>query len=200
MIKILAATRNIGKLNEIKRLFDHNSIQIKLYFLPDFNITDECPEDGSTFIENATIKSLFYGKFVPDLYSLGEDSGLSVDVLKGAPGIFSSRFSGPNATDEENITKLLNQLNHSKNRDAKFITAICLSKNQKVITTCIGEAKGLITSEKLGVHGFGYDPVFYYPQLKKTFAQLSPEEKNKISHRAEAFKSLIDFLKTHIHQ
>ena len=196
MIELLAATKNKGKLREIEKLFTGGSIRVKLYFLPDFNITVDCRETGETFIENASIKSLFYGKFVPDIYTVGDDSGLAVESLNGAPGIYSARYSGPGATDEKNIIKLLEQLKGIQNRKAKFVTAVCLSKNGQVIQTFTGEVEGIIIDEKRGTGGFGYDPVFYYPPLKKTFAELSTDEKNQISHRARAFRKLRAFLES----
>jgi XTP/dITP diphosphohydrolase len=194
MVEILAATTNRGKVQEIEKLFTSCLIRVRLYFLPDFNIAVDCPEAGETFFENAAAKSLFYGKFVPDIFAVGDDSGLEVEALNGAPGIFSSRYSGPDATDEKNIIKLLKQLKGIENRKAKFITAVCLSINGQIIKTFSGEVEGIIIDEKRGSGGFGYDPVFFYPPLKKTFAQLSPEEKNRISHRARAFQKLKAFL------
>jgi len=196
MLDLLAATRNRGKLKEIEKLFASGSLRVKLYFLPDFHITADCPETGKTFIENAVQKSLFYGKQVPDIYTVGDDSGLAVEALNGRPGIYSSRYSGPDATDEKNIVKLLAQLQGIDNRKAKFVTAVCLSRNGQEIQTFTGEVEGIIIDEKCGSGGFGYDPVFYYPPLKKTFAELSTEEKNQISHRARAFQKLKEFLES----
>jgi XTP/dITP diphosphohydrolase len=196
MFDLLAATRNRGKLKEIKKLFRGGSIRVKLYFLPDFNISVDCLETGETFIENAIQKSLFYGKLVTDIYTVGDDSGLAVDALNGGPGIYSSRYSGPGATDEKNMVKLLEQLQGIENRKAKFVTAVCLSKNGQVIRTFTGEVEGIIIHEKRGSGGFGYDPVFYYPSLGKTFAELTTEEKNRISHRARAFQKLKEFLES----
>ena len=194
MIELLAATKNKGKLREIDTLFTHRPNRVKLYFLPDFNITADCPETGKTFIENATIKSLFYGKMVPEVYTVGDDSGLMVEALGGEPGVYSARYSGAGATDDRNTARLLAELRNISNREAKFVTAVCLSKNGNVIETFTGEVKGVIIDEKRGTNGFGYDPVFYYPPLKKTFAQLSTGEKNRISHRAQAFGKLKAFL------
>jgi len=196
MLHLLAATKNRGKLKEIEKLFSSSSIRVKLYFLPDFHITVDCLETGKTFIENAEQKSRFYGKLVPDMYTVGEDSGLVVEALNGGPGIYSSRYSGPGATEEKNIVKLLEQLQGIENRKAKFVTAVCLSKNGQVIQTFTGEVEGIIIDEKRGSGGFGYDPVFYYPPLKKTFAELTTEEKNQISHRARAFQKLREFLES----
>lgn len=194
MIELLAATTNKGKLEEIRKLFDDSSIPVKLYCLEDFNITVDCPENGTTFNENAEAKSLFYSRMAPGFYTVGDDSGLAVDALDGAPGVYSSRYSDPGATSEKNIVKLLQQLKNQPNRKAKFVSVVCLSKDNTVISHFTGEVHGEIIDEKIGDMGFGYDPVFYYPPYEKTFAQLTTEEKNKISHRALAFQQLKDFL------
>jgi XTP/dITP diphosphohydrolase len=194
MFELLVATKNRGKLEEIKKIFENSSLDIKLQFLPDFGITADCPENGLTFFENATAKSLFYGSYVPELYTVGDDSGLSVDALNGAPGVFSSRFAGEDATDDRNTEKLLTKLQGKKNRKAKFVTALTLTRDGQIIAIFNGEVEGEIIDERRGSHGFGYDPVFYYPPLEKTFAELNTEEKNKISHRARAFKQLKEYL------
>lgn len=199
MIKLLIATKNQGKLEEIKTLFRDSRAHVNLYFLPDFGIAADCAETGKTFAENATIKSLFYGEFVRGrgIYVVGDDSGLTVDALGGAPGIYSSRYSGPGATDETNIVKLLNELHREGNRDAKFITTASLSLEGTLLKTFTGEVEGTIIDEGRGDGGFGYDPVFYYPPLNKTFAQLTREEKNLVSHRARAFQKLKDYIAGH---
>lgn len=194
MIKLLVATTNIGKLEEIRRIFAATSLQVTLLCLDDFNIKIDCPEDGKTFEENATQKSLFYSKMVPDIYTAADDSGLAVGDLNGAPGVHSARFAGPDATDDQNTAKLLEQLKDCAHRGAKFVTSVCLSKNGEKITSFSGEVKGEIIHRKQGEHGFGYDPVFYYPPLEKTFAQLTAKEKNHISHRARAFQQLRVYL------
>lgn len=194
MIELLIATTNQGKLKEIEKLFTDSSVPIKLYFLPDFNIAADCPETGKTFEKNAAIKSLFYGKMAPEVYTVGDDSGLMVEALNGAPGVYSARYSGPGANDDRNTAKLLKELENASNRKAKFVTALCLSKNGRRIATFRGEAGGIIIDKKRGTYGFGYDPVFYCPPLKKTFAQLPAELKNRISHRAKAFQKLKEFL------
>ena len=157
-------------------------------------------EKGHTFLDNALGKSLFYGQKWKDMI-LGEDSGLAIDYLDGAPGIFSARFSGPGATDEKNILKVLGLLEDvaKKNRQAKFVSCMVLSLQGKVLTQIQEEVQGFITFEKEGRYGFGYDPIFYYPPLQKTFAELPPEEKNEISHRGRALKRLKDYLKEYTH-
>lgn len=127
---------------------------------------------------------------------LGEDSGLEIEYLKGAPGIMSARFSAPDATDEKNILKVLHLLDGVPQikRQAKFVSCMVLSQRGKILTQIQEEVKGFITAEKKGSYGFGYDPIFFYPPLKKTFAELFPEEKNTISHRGRALKRLKDYL------
>jgi len=195
--QLLVATTNQGKLEEIRALFTKNHIPIQLYCLKDFNIDADCIEDGHTFEANATKKSLFYNAMVPNgMYTVGDDSGLAVEALDGAPGVYSSRYSGPGATDEKNTDKLLSQLKHVENRNAKFVTVASLSLNGKVIATFQGEVHGVIIDQKRGTNGFGYDPVFYYPPFNKTFAELTTLEKNAISHRAQAFNKLKDYFAT----
>ncbi len=195
MIELLAATTNRGKLEEITHLFAQDFVAVKLYCLADFNITAQCPEDGLTFAQNAAAKALYYSLLVPGVLTAGDDSGLTVEILNGAPGVFSSRYSGPDATDDKNTTKLLTQLKNIPNRNAKFVTAVCLAQDGKIVASFTGEVAGQIIDERRGSHGFGYDPVFYYPPFNKTFAQLTTLEKNNISHRARAFVQLRDFLK-----
>jgi XTP/dITP diphosphohydrolase len=194
MIELLVASRNLGKLREIEAIFDKDCPEVRLYSLEDFNIGEDCPEKGDTFMENAIAKSLFYGQRASEVYTVGDDSGLAVEALNGAPGVYSSRYSGPGATDEKNLQKLLTEMQGIENRGAKFITMVCLSKEGKVRATFRGEAAGILLRQKQGNGGFGYDPIFYYPPLKKTFAQLSTAEKNRVSHRARAFQQLKDFL------
>ncbi len=194
MLDLLAATTNKGKIREIERLFKGGSLDIRLYSLSDFNIDIDCPETGETFLENAVEKSLFYSRMARDMYTIADDSGLAVGALGGKPGVRSARYAGQPKDDEKNIEKLLLELKEIENRKAKFVTVVTLSQNGKAIKSFTGEVEGIILKEKRGTGGFGYDPVFYYPPLQKTFAELTTEEKNKISHRANAFKKLKDFL------
>jgi len=191
--KLLLATTNQGKTREIKNFL--RSLPVHVFSLRDLKIRSFFEERGHTFLDNARGKSLFYGQEWQDMI-LGEDSGLEIDVLSGAPGIVSARFSGPAATDEKNILKVLDMLEKVplKNRQAKFISCMVLTRQGKVLTQIQEEVQGFITSEKRGRHGFGYDPIFYYPPLQKTFAELSPEEKNTISHRGRALKRLKEYL------
>jgi XTP/dITP diphosphohydrolase len=194
-MKLLAATTNEGKIREIEELLKGSFLEIEFYSLADFNITADCPETGETFVENSIEKSLFYSRMKRDMYTIADDSGLAVAALGGRPGVHSARYAGGPKDDEKNIQKLLLELNDAANRQATFVAVVTLAKNGRVIKSFTGEVEGIILKEKRGTGGFGYDPIFYYPPLQKTFAQLTAEEKNQISHRAIAFKKLKLFLK-----
>jgi len=147
-------------------------------------------------MENAEGKTLFYSRIWPGL-TLGEDSGLEVEELSGAPGVLSARFSGEDASDEKNIEKVLSLLRGvpEEKRKARFVSCMVLCRQDKIIHKIKEKVSGYILTQKQGEHGFGYDPIFFYPPLNKTFAQLSPEEKNSVSHRGKALKKLKAFLK-----
>jgi len=191
--KLLVATTNPGKAEEIRAFL--SPLNIKICSLNDICIDEFFPEDKETFIANARGKSLFYSRCWSDL-TLAEDSGLEIEHLNGAPGVLSARFSGSQATDENNIQKVLKLMKGVpfERRKARFVSAVVLSRKGKVLTEFQEYAEGFITLEKKGTHGFGYDPVFYYPPLDKTFAELFLEEKNKVSHRGRALKKIKAFL------
>jgi XTP/dITP diphosphohydrolase len=193
--KLLLATTNPGKAKEMKAFL--SQLPLEIYSLSDVNIKDRFIETGETFLENARGKSLFYGQFWDGL-TIGEDSGLSIDYLNGDPGVFSARYSDPQADDEKNIKKVLKMMKGvpDKKRRARFISCMVLSQRKKGITEIMESAEGFITQAKKGRHGFGYDPIFFYPPLNKTFAELLPESKNEISHRGKALKKLKSFLLT----
>lgn len=165
-----------------------------LQSLPDFKTF---PEEGLTFSENARGKSLFYGKGW-DGFTLGEDSGLEIDFLKGAPGVHSARFSDPGATDEKNIQKVLELLREvpREKRTARFVSCMVVSRQGGVVREIQDSAPGFIAERRQGEGGFGYDPIFYYTPLKKTFAELDPQEKNQVSHRGKTLKQLRIFLES----
>jgi len=190
--KLLIATTNQGKADEIKSFLARLPIQVLC--LLDIEFNESFPETGKTFMDNARSKSLFYSKSWDGL-TLAEDSGLIIDSLSGAPGILSARFSDPNATDERNIQKVLRLMKEmsKEKRTAKFVCCMVLSKKGKIITEITEHVDGYITNKKKGIFGFGYDPIFYYPPLRKTFAELSPNEKNSVSHRGRALKKLQEF-------
>jgi len=195
--KLLLATTNRGKTQEIKEFL--KSLPVRIYALHDLNIKAFFEEKGRTFLDNAEGKSLFYSQNWEDMI-LGEDSGLEIDHLDGAPGIVSARFSDPGATDEKNIQKVLLLMKDvpPKDRLARFVSCMVLSRKGEVLTTIQEEVQGVITTEKKGRSGFGYDPIFYYPPLQKTFAELAPAEKNKVSHRGQALIRLKDYLRKNI--
>lgn len=190
---LLVATTNPGKAKEIQTSL--SSLNFKIFSLKDIRFNESFPEDKSTFIENARGKSLFYSRYWSDL-TLAEDSGLEIEHLNGAPGVLSARFSGPRATDETNIQKVLKLMKGVpfEQRKARFVSAVVLSQRGKILREFKEYTEGFITFEKKGLYGFGYDPVFYYPPLDKTFAELLPEEKNIVSHRGRALKKLKAFI------
>lgn len=191
--KLLIATTNRGKIEEIGFCLRH--LPLRVFSLFEFRSLDIYEEDNSSFLANARGKSLFYGKKWEGL-TLGEDSGLLIDILKGAPGVRSARFSDPGATDEKNIAKVLRLMEGlpEEKRSARFVSCLVLSQEGKILAEITGETKGFITVSKKGRSGFGYDPIFYYPPLDKTFAQLSKEAKNEVSHRGRALRQLKVFL------
>lgn len=191
--RLLLATTNKGKAKEIASFL--SELPLKIFTLQEVFPNNVFNEEGNTFAENARGKSLFYSRQWEDL-TLAEDSGLEIEHLKGAPGVLSARFSGPQATDEKNNSKVLKLMEGVPldQRRARFVSCIVLSQKGKIVKEVKECANGLITFEKKGCYGFGYDPIFYYPPLNKTFAELLPEEKNRVSHRGRALKKLKKFL------
>ncbi|MBW1982142.1 MAG: XTP/dITP diphosphatase [Deltaproteobacteria bacterium] len=186
-LPLVLATRNAGKTEEIRSILAKFPITIKN--LTDFGPIPEVVEDGQTFEDNAVKKARFVAK-VLGLPALADDSGLMVDALGGLPGVKSARFAGENATDEENNAKLLAELTGVDNRAASFVCVIAIAVPWGPALIYEGRCQGSITTEPVGSQGFGYDPLFYYPPLRKTFAQLTTEEKNRISHRGLALQEL----------
>lgn len=193
MGKILIATRNKGKVREIKKILD--GLPIELLSLDDFKIDTEVAETGSTFEENAVLKATGYGK-IAGILTMAEDSGLEVDALGGAPGVLSARYC-PGEDEGRNslVLKNLRGVPFEK-RTARFRCAMAIYEpKSKTLKTCQGKMEGIITEAPRGKNGFGYDPVFYLPKFKKTNAEISTEEKNKISHRGKAFRKAKKLLK-----
>jgi len=184
---IVLATGNTNKLQEIKALLRDYPVSIKS--LADFGPMPEPVEDGVTFDENAYKKALHYAK-VLGLPCLADDSGLVVDALDGRPGVYSARYAGPDATDWDNCEKLLKEMDTEGDRSAHFVCVLSLATPAGPALTWEGRCDGEITTERRGKSGFGYDPIFFYPQLGKTFAEISMEEKGKVSHRGRA---LVEF-------
>jgi XTP/dITP diphosphohydrolase len=191
--KILVATTNPGKAAELQAMLDAD---VRWLSLADFPDISEVEEDGTTFIENAAKKALGYAK-ATGLWTIADDSGLVIDALGGAPGIESARFSGEKGAgrtliDHKNIAKVLKLLNSvpAEKRTARFVCSLCLASPEEVLIQTQGTLEGLITEREIGQNGFGYDPVFFVPNLDKTVAQLTREEKNAISHRGNAIRKL----------
>ena len=194
---IVIATRNPGKLREFQTLL--RSMNCEILSLEDFADTDgvEIEESGSTFAENARLKAVGYSRLVP-FPVLADDSGLEVDALGGRPGVHSARYGGPNVSDEDRIRKLLDELErHKGRRDARFVCVLALAQNGEVIAEAEGSCSGFIAREMRGSKGFGYDPVFLFPELNKTFAELDETEKNQYSHRARAVVGFQSFYALH---
>jgi XTP/dITP diphosphohydrolase len=186
-ISIVLATRNKGKVREIKALLSGYDIIIKS--LNDFGPIPSVEESGSTFEDNAYIKAHFTAR-VLGLPAIADDSGLVVEALEGAPGVYSARYAGEEASDLENNIKLLKEMDGKTNRKARFETAVIIAVPRGPALTYIGKVEGEITEAPRGSNGFGYDPLFYYPPMAKTFAQMTGHEKNSISHRGRAIKEL----------
>jgi XTP/dITP diphosphohydrolase len=186
-LTLVIATGNPGKTAEIRDLLRGFPINIKN--LDDFGPIPPVVEDGDTFDENAYKKASFVSKIL-GLPALADDSGLVVEALGGAPGVYSARYAGENATDTQRHTKLLEEMKGHTNRQAAFECVISLAVPTGAALTYEGSCEGLIAEKPSGDGGFGYDPVFYYPPLKKTFGQLSREAKSRISHRGQALGEL----------
>ncbi len=186
-LTLVIATGNPGKTAEIRDLLRGFPINIKN--LDDFGPIPPVVEDGDTFDENAYKKASFVSKIL-GLPALADDSGLVVEALGGAPGVYSARYAGENATDTQRHTKLLEEMKGHTNRQAAFECVISLAVPTGAALTYEGRCEGLIAEKPAGDGGFGYDPVFYYPPLKKTFGQLSREAKSRISHRGQALGEL----------
>lgn len=197
--KILAATTNRGKLREIAQILE--GLSLDLMTLDDLGLNQPAPEEGLTFLDNARQKALFYSRSTSHL-TLAEDSGLEVEYLGGAPGVTSARFSGPQADDASNLAKVLKLMHGlpAGKRRARFVCCIVLRRKGKTLTEITGTAEGRISLEPRGRNGFGYDPIFFYPPLGRTFAELTPQEKNGVSHRGQALRQMRDFLTRMLHQ
>ncbi|MGZ4815266.1 MAG: RdgB/HAM1 family non-canonical purine NTP pyrophosphatase [Terriglobales bacterium] len=198
MARILVASSNQGKLRDFAAVAAPYSIEIA--GIPGFNDLPDVVEDAPTFETNAQKKAEHYSRYAPGEYVLADDSGLEVDALHGAPGIFSARYAStpnhPNATDAENNAKLVHEMAGipEDSRQARFVCAIAVARDGRTVATFRGCANGVIQDEPRGTGGFGYDPLFCVTSLKKTFAELTPEEKAQVSHRGEAFRKLLQWM------
>jgi XTP/dITP diphosphohydrolase len=188
-LELIVATRNHGKVREIRKILKGLGFQI--HALDDFSQTPDVAEDGRDFTENALKKARFYAGHFKTL-TLADDSGLEVDFLKGSPGVFSARYAGENASTEENNRKLLKEMEKAapSERSARFQCVIAIVSPDGKEAVAEGSCEGKIGFKEVGKKGFGYDPLFILPRYGKTMAQLTLEEKNKISHRGKALRKL----------
>jgi XTP/dITP diphosphohydrolase len=188
-LTLVIATRNPGKTKEIRHLLKDFPVTIKN--LDDFGPIPEVEEDGDTFDDNAYKKSSFTARIL-GFPALSDDSGLCVDALDGAPGVYSARYAGENATDEANCKKVLKELDGKQNRNASFKCVISIALPTGAALTYEGSCDGVILESPRGENGFGYDPVFFFPEFDKTFAEISREEKSRVSHRGKALREFRD--------
>jgi len=197
--QLVIASRNEKKLRELKRYL--KGVKAKVSTLKDFEGAPEVVENGATFLKNAKKKALTVSRFTKGLV-LADDSGLVVEALHGRPGVRSSRFTGPRKSDEANNLKLLKLLENVPlaKRQAKFVCAVAIADNGRIIKSIEEDCKGLIAFSPSGRYGFGYDPVFIIPKYNKTFGELGLKVKDKMSHRSKALKKAREFLKNYLNQ
>ena len=183
--KLLLATGNQGKLEELRQLL--TGVPFDLISSSDIGLDLDVHESGKTYATNARLKARAFA-VASGLLTLADDSGLEVDALGGAPGVLSSRYAGPGASDSQRVSYLLVKLKNIpwEQRTARFRCVMAIALPHGKVKLCSGSCRGIITFAPKGTNGFGYDPVFYFPKLGKTMAELPPEIKNRISHRAKA--------------
>lgn len=197
MALIYIATSNQGKLRDFAAIASPCAVEVAA--IPNYRELPGVVEDAPTFETNAQKKAEHYSRFMPGQFVLADDSGLEVDALHGAPGIYSARYAAspnhPNSTDEENNLKLLRELEQvpEERRNGRFVCAIAVAKDGQTQATFRGVAPGIILREALGSGGFGYDPLFFFRPLAKSFAELTPDEKATVSHRGQAFRKLLQW-------
>ena len=199
---IYIATSNPGKLRDFRGAA--SSVGVEVRPLPDFKNFPLAVEDGQTFEQNARIKAEYYSRFLPGELVLADDSGLAVDALNGAPGVHSARYAAlvqdasaghQNSDDEENSRVLIQQLEAlpEEKRGGKFVCVIAAAKDGATLQVFGGEARGKLLTVARGKQGFGYDPLFYFLELGKTFAEIPAEEKAEYSHRGKAFRAFLEW-------
>lgn len=200
MKRVLIATSNPGKLRDFAGAARTHGIEIA--GIPNFSSLPLVVEDGHTFEENARKKAEEYSVYVPGQLVVADDSGLEVDALNGAPGVHSARYAAEephladaNTDDELNNARVLRELNTVAwdKRTGRFVCVLAAARDGKTVATFRGSAEGVILNAPRGRHGFGYDPLFYFPQIEKTFAELSAEEKAQYSHRGAAFRAFLEW-------
>lgn len=198
MKRILIATSNAGKLRDFAGAAAPHGIEIAC--IPNFASLPTVVEDGRTFDENARKKAEEYSRAIPGQVVLADDSGLEVDALNGAPGVHSARYAADqphladeNTDDEANNSRLVRELRKvpADKRSGRFVCVLAAARNGETLATFRGVAEGVILDDARGANGFGYDPLFFFPQINKTFAELSADEKARYSHRGEAFRKFL---------
>ncbi len=194
-MKLYCATTNPGKLREFKLIVaNYGGDAFEVEPLENTKAIPPCDETGATFEENAAQKAVHYGAHAPGLL-FSDDSGLEVDALGGAPGIFSARYAGEHATDDDNNRLLLENLKGIAHRGARFVCAIALADHGKLVRTFRGHVDGRIIEGERGPNGFGYDPMFFHEPFGCTFGEASAEQKLLVSHRAKALAAMLDYLR-----
>jgi XTP/dITP diphosphohydrolase len=200
MIRVLIATTNPGKLRDFAGAA--SPLGIEIASLPNFASIPIAVEDGLTFEANARKKAEYYSSYAPGEIVLADDSGLEVDALGGAPGVHSARYAadqphlvGNNTDDQANNARLIRELRNvpPDKRVARFVCVIVAARDGRTLSEFRGQAEGVLLDSPRGSSGFGYDPLFYFPSIQKTFAELTPEEKAKYSHRGAAFRRFLDW-------
>lgn len=203
MTPVLIATSNAGKLRDFVGAATPMGIAIEP--LPNFASIPGAVEDGLTFEANACKKAEYYSQFAPGEIILADDSGLEVEALGGAPGVHSARYAadqphlvGNNTDDQANNARLIRELRKipPEQRTARFVCVIAVARDGKTLNVFRGHAEGMLLDSPRGSGGFGYDPLFYFPSIQKTFAELTPEEKARYSHRGAAFRLFLDWYLT----
>lgn len=193
-MRLLVATTNQNKLREIRSLL--SDVAIDLLTLRDLPPLEEPEETGKTFAENALLKASYYSH-ASGLTTVAEDSGLVIDALDGEPGVYSARFLRPDASYPERFSAILRKLSAhpERGRAARFICAVAVVRDDRVLFETLGKIEGEIAAAPQGDHGFGYDPIFYYPPYRATLADVSEQKKLAVAHRGEAFRSLADWIR-----
>jgi XTP/dITP diphosphohydrolase len=205
---IWVATSNPGKLRDFAGAAEPFGIAVTN--IPHFSSLPQVVEDGTTFEQNAHKKAKSYSLALPGELVLADDSGLEIDALGGAPGVHSARYAAPdlhnvepdaaesNTDDDANNARVLRELKNlpEKNRTARFVCALAAARNGQLLHTVRGTAEGVILAAPRGSHGFGYDPLFYFPQISKTFAELTAIEKAQYSHRGQAFRAFLEWYRS----
>ncbi len=169
--------------------------RVEIEMLPGFRDIPPCIENGRTFEENAVLKARHYGQHASGLL-FADDSGLEVNALGGAPGVYSARFAGPKATDAENNRLLIERLERVTNRSARFVCVIAVAEGERLLKLFRGTVEGTVTRKPKGSGGFGYDPLFYYAPFAATFGEVAAERKLAVSHRGQALRAMLDWIQS----